>query len=342
MKPIIPFALLSAFLAVGAQGAATKPVGYVSLGDTTPGQPAVKANTDARVSVPLLNTASSAGVIAAGGIAGSVLTIDGAAYADDEWIGFFALVTSGANDGQLLVVTDNDATSLTVETTSPGDTLTGLAAADGISLSPATTLDSVFGDQPVGTQVLAFSGMGDGENLAADVIYEFGNAFGLLTPDQWFNQGSLAAAGSAPLFPGEGLIVRTAATEITSLVVTGEVPTSNHRIVISGGGSKQDSPFGYISPVDEPISGAGISAVVGDQILVFNNGAAGQNKASDVIYEFGNAFGLLTPDQWFNQGSLGALTDDDAFEGGSSYIYRTADAASDLIWSDEQAYIPSL
>jgi len=340
MKPIIPFALLGALFAVGANAATTDPVGYVSLGETGVGLPAVPANTDQRVSIPMFNATESVGSIATGGIAGSVLTVDGAAYTAGQWVGYYALVSSGANEGQLLVVTASDATSITVATTVAGDTLTGLADGDSFKLSPAWTLDSFLGVQPVGTQLLAFSGTGSGVNLAPDVIYEYGNPFSLFPSDRWFNATFLTEAGTEVLYPGEALIIRSGANPVNSVVVTGEATTVKHRTVIAGGTGQQDTPLAYLSPVGEVVVDANIPVATDDQLLVFDTGA-GLNKAATTIYQYGNPFSLFASERWYNATFLTELTTE-VIPGGASVVYRTSGAASDVVWSDEPGFVSTL
>ena len=340
MKPIIPFALLGALFAVGVAGAAvTDPVGYVSLGNTA-GPSAIPANTDTRISIPLLNATASVGSVAAGGIAGNVITVDGAAYTPSEWVGYYVQIVSGANEGQILLVTANDATSLTVDV-QPGDSLTGVSDGDSIELSEAWTLDSFVGEVPVGTQLLAFSGSASGINIAPDVIYEYGTAFGTFPSNVWFNATFFTEAGSDVLFPGEGLVVRTGATAIDSLVITGEVPTVRNRTLIAGGSGQQDTPISYVSPVDEAVVDAGIPAATDDQILIFDPTATGLNKAPATIYQYGTAFGTFPTDTWYDATFFTELTTE-ALPAGQSFVYRTAGAAGDVVWSDEQDYYNSL
>jgi uncharacterized protein (TIGR02597 family) len=340
----LSLSLLATAIAAGVASAATAyttPVGYVSLGNTTGGD-AFPANTDIRVSIPLFNPIDGVATIATGGINGSVLTIDGAAYTADEWIGYYAVVTSGSNNGQILLVTDNDATTLTVMTTTPGDTLAGLADGNTLDLSLAWTIGSAIGNVPVGTQLLGFSGNGVGQNVAADALYSFGEPFpGFFGGvNQWYNALSLQPAANEILFPGESLLIRTGASPITSLVVAGAVSTANSRTVILGGAGSQDTTLAFVSPVGQTVINAGIPAVPGDQILLFDVTSTGQNQAASTIYAFGEPFpGFFGGvNKWYNSLSLQALTTE-SLPGGESYIYRTAGAATDTVWSGQPDFV---
>ncbi len=340
MKPIIPFALLGALFAVGAASAATTdPVGYVSLGDTV-ALNAVPANSDSRISIPLLKATAFAGTVAPAGVTGNVVTVTGAAFTPSQYVGHYLQVTSGPNEGQIALVTANDATTLTVQPQSD-DSITGLAAGHSISLSPAWTLDTFLGPQPVGTQLLAFSGAAGGINIAPDITYEYGTAFGTFPTDRWFNATFFTEAGTDILYPGEGFVLRTGATAIADIVVTGQVSTAKSRNIILGGAGQQDTALSYISPVDEVVVNANIPAATDDQILLFDPTSTGQNKAPTTTYQYGTAFGTFPSNVWYNATFFTALTTE-ALPAGQSFVYRTAAAAADVVWSDEQVYYSSL
>ncbi|RYF42296.1 MAG: hypothetical protein EOO38_19860 [Cytophagaceae bacterium] len=127
---------------------------------------------------------------------------------------------------------------------------------------------------------------------------------------------------------------------VTSLSVSGEVPSWNHRTTIdklTAPGVGQDNRLSYFAPVGEALSLASIPAATGDSILIFNNSAAGRNKAAAQIITKG-------PTNWV--GTFGLSGNQDAFQigAGVGYVYRRVASASagSLNWSDSQGYIPSL
>lgn len=335
MKPIIPSTLLAALLAVGAaHAAATDPVGYVSLGDTTVGQPAIKAHTDVAVAIPLDKPAAFAGTVAS--VAGNVITISGTpALGSFTSAAHMAKLESGTKSGLNGLITANTANTVTIAVPA-GDSLTGVVAGDAISIRPAWTVLATFGSTlPVGTQILAFSGNTPGINLAADIAYEWDGS-------NWLDSFTFDVADTAVLYTGESFIVRNPSnTPIASLVVSGEVPTSKSRIVVSNlaPGTGQDNRLSYVSPVNEIIGQSGLTAIssVGDQILVFNNNSAGLNKAASFIAEWDGSV-------WFDAFTFDDITNTFALVGGQGYVLRRASTApgGDTIWADQPEYVGSL
>ena len=334
-NPLFLSALAIAGLAVANAQETTTPVGYVSLGNTGGGD-AVPANTDQRIAIPMLNATEFTGVIDTGGVNPDNLTIAGASFTVNEYAGYYCQITSGTNDGQFLLVTANTSDTLTVQEL-PGDSQTGIAVGDSISLSQAWTVSSLLGDRPVGTRLFAFSGTSTGINIAANITYEYGNPFSIFPSDRWYNTGDLTDATNAILFPGEGLIIRTGATPLAELVISGSVPLETNRTIIFGHTGQQDSPIAFFSPVDEPILSANLPSAVGDRILLFNPSATGINKAPSTTYEFGNPFSIFASDRWYNTGTLTEVTTE-VLPAGSSFVYRTGSASADTAWTDDATY----
>ncbi|MDB6079513.1 MAG: hypothetical protein JWO82_3260, partial [Akkermansiaceae bacterium] len=141
MKSIYPYALLGALFAVGAASAATTtttPVGYVSLGDTTAGQPAVKANTDSIISIPLARESDFTGTAAS--VAGNVVTIAGTpAWTATQFTAtpYYFVVTGGAQQGLIGLVTANTTNTVTVSTVA--GSLAGVDATSTVVLTKAWT-----------------------------------------------------------------------------------------------------------------------------------------------------------------------------------------------------------
>jgi hypothetical protein len=133
MKPIIPFALLGALLAVGAaDAAATDPVGYIThtingSGETylspTLVQPTVFAGQ------PNANPSSSATITFAGGVP---VGLDGS---------YVLEITDGPSEGFWSTVVSSTATSITVNDALPA----GLAANVGVSVRKHSTVGTFLG-----------------------------------------------------------------------------------------------------------------------------------------------------------------------------------------------------
>jgi len=339
MKAPSSFALVSAIASIAAHGIETNPIGWVSAGNTGAGD-AVAAGSDLALSIPLANAAAFTGANSSTvAPTSTTLTVEGepAWTPSTEWTTepHVLIVTGGAEEGLIGLITDNTEDTLTV-TTVTGD-IANVAANESIRIEPAWTviqllpLDSV----PNGTQLILMNESASGVNLGAAAIYTKG-------PGSWVQiLGGAGTANDAVLYPGEGFTVRTPASEgIVDLTITGEVPTWNHRNVIwkASGASAADNFLSFYSPVTVEIQSAGIPATPGDQIIFFDQAAAGQNKGPSQILTRGpvNWFGILGP--------AAGIQDTYPIGGPAAFIYRRAAAApnGDTNWATEQTYIPSL
>jgi uncharacterized protein (TIGR02597 family) len=329
MKPIISFALLGALFAVGAANAAvTDPVGYVSLGDTTVGQPAIKANTDVHVSIPLLRSAEFAGVVASTGA--NTITITGATFTANQWNAgtpYVVVVESGTKSGMILPILSNTTNELTVDLGS--FSLAGVAAADQVSIRKAWTVSSFMAGASSlnGVILFAFSNSSTGINVSSDIQY-FYNGSG-------WEDGDGNPSDNAILYPGEGFIVRNGATPVTSFTLTGDVPVAKHFVQVGTNvGGPRDSFLSYIGPVTEELGDSGAGFAAGDILFTFDNTAAGQNKSGTPYFYTGAGW----------EDGDGNPADTFGLVGGTSFLYRRATApATGLIdWQDEQSYVPTL
>ena len=337
MKTYIPYSLLLAGaasgLALGAETAYTTPVGYVSLGDTTVGQPAVKANTDVLVSIPLNRSSVFQGVSAS--IVGNMITFTGTSFGSFTATPHVIKIETGVKSGLSALISANSNTSVTVALPA-GESLTGVTTLDSISIRPAWTLLSTLGATlPAGTQVLSYSGIASGINLGADLIYEFDGT-------NWLDGFTFGIADNVVLYPGESFIVRNnSASPIASMVLSGEVPKSRSRVIVSNlaPGTGQDNFVTYVSPVNENIGASSLGSVstAGDQVFEFDNGLAGINKSASSIVEWDGV-------NWLDGFTFGIVDATFSFQGGKGYIVRRASGApgGDTTWSDQTTYFPSL
>jgi uncharacterized protein (TIGR02597 family) len=344
MKPIIPFALLGAFFAVGAaKAASTDPVGYVSLGNPdSSGLPAVPADTDFFVSIPLDRETTFAGLV--DNVSGSDINIQGTpGLGDLITVPHIVKITSGSGEGVVALITANTTSAITVAL-QPGQTLTGVSNGTSISIQKAWTVKSLFEASafPDGTQLLGFSGTSPGTNLSSDISYEIAGG-------AWTNLSSFLPGDDDVLYPGEGFVVRTATSAIADIVISGEVPTSNHRVVVSNldAANGQDNVIGFTSPVNENLGTSGLGFNSGDQIILFDDVnatgsvvAAGTNKSSVTTLEYTAG----SPGVWTDLGSFLDVTNTFELRAGESFIYRVVAGAAlgDVQWANEQDYIPGL
>lgn len=340
MKPYT-YALLAAAAACGLASAAetayTTPVGYVALGDTTVGQPAIKAFTDVAVSVPLHRPTEYAGQVAS--TTSTTVTLSGTpAWTSNQWAPgastpYLVTVNSGAENGFTGLITGNTADTLTI-TPVTGGSLTNVVATDKVKIYKAWTLITLFppGTFTSGVRVFGFSGTTSGINLAADLNYLW-NA----TTGNWTRGTTIS--NDVIFYPGESFFIRTIGTQVASLTLSGEVPTSNSRTFVDKftAGVGQDTRVGYISPVDELIGSSGLSAVLtsGDRLFGFNNNAAGINKAP-----VDNLLWNATTGNWTSGTTIvnGTYT---LKPGMGYFVRRLANApvgAGD--WKDQPSYLP--
>jgi uncharacterized protein (TIGR02597 family) len=341
MKTILAHSLLAAAiagcgLASAAETAYTTPVGYVSLGDTTPGQPAIKATTDVAISIPVIRPTEFAGTVAS--TTATTITVSGspAWTTTNQWVPntdtpYLVSVCSGTENGFIGLITGNTADTLTVLPVTLGN-LSNVLASDKVKIYKAWTLASLFpsGTFSPGVRLFGFSGTTAGANIAPDLNY-------LWNGTNWTK--SSIVSNNTILYPGESFFIRTIGTAVPSLIISGEVATSNSRTSIDkiSANVAQDTRIAYISPVDEIIGTTGLSnsLVPGDRLFGFDNSASGTNKAptENVLWNGTN---------WTI--SSVSVTSTYALKAGRGYYVRRIATApvGTIDWKDEPSYIPSL
>ncbi len=324
--------------------AVTDPSGYVSLGNTDEGQPAVAANTDLYATIPLLQNTKYTGKVELPTEANKLKFQSGAAFTTNQWTGtsHCVMITSGAKEGLTAIIQSHTADELTL-TLPNGASLTGIVADDTAKIIPCWTASNLFGNSviPAGTQMFFFN-VGPGEtNSSAKVALVYSGA-------NWFYQFDLVnqSTGNADDFiihPSEGFVIRTGASPIASLVVTGAVPVTKHSAILTKAVANQaeDNIVGYTSPVGEKMSATGLGITAGDTILIFDKKAQGQNKSAQIglVYSGTN---------WFYQfdliNSQTGNADNYVLEPGTSFVYRRVANAGvgNEEWSKLPSYVPGL
>jgi uncharacterized protein (TIGR02597 family) len=342
MKPL-SYSLIAAALACGFASAQTTayttPVGYISLGNTTVGLPAVKGLSDALLTVPLDRTTEYAGLIAS--VANdNEITLQGTpAFPVDQWKASPTIVkiTSGAKEGFYALVSTNTADKLTVELP-PGQTLTGVVSGDKIVIQKAWTASAFFAGTvlPADTTTLyQYSGLSTGINVASDYNYIWDGT-------KWID-GASGEDADPIMYPGEMFVLRNESTNpITSIVVTGQVPTSGFTNVvknfIAGLTGEQDLPFGVFSPIDQTIAQTGLTAIAqaNDQINLYDREGdlIGLNKApsTQIIYD---------PEAGWLDGSTGEPVGPlFVIKAGEGFVYRRSPNSPTVNWTFKPSYLP--
>jgi uncharacterized protein (TIGR02597 family) len=325
---IFALACLTASQAAFAQ-VYTAPAGYVSLGDTTAGQPAVKANTDVWISIPLNKPSIFGGTISS--VSTNVITLTGSpALTNLTTVPHTLTITSGTGEGIIALITANTANTVTVSIAA-GDSLTGVTTPDAVTISPAWTVLGFLGNtMPVGATLYTYPASGP-RNSSAEGVYEWNGS-------NWIdNVNTGEPADNDVLYPGETFVLRNpTATPITTFVVSGEVPMANSRIVVGANGAAGgDKAISFFSPVNQPIGTSGLSAFAqnGDIVYGFNNNSSGRNKSASSVHEYidGN---------WIDQVNTGEADNTFSLGAGKGFIFRRPGARSQIVWNSPQVYLP--
>lgn len=287
-----------------AATATTDPVGYNTI--------SLLANSDTYVSVPFHRPAAFVGQVSS--FSGNVITVAGTpgwtasqfVYASGTQSNtYYLFIRSGTKEGNYYTVTANAANTLTIDLA--GDTLTGLAANDSISVIPYWTLGTLFPNTDVGVSFTASVAPGvalteiqipdaqtAGINLAVSRRYFYYNS-------AWRQIGqSLSVSKNDDLLvPDSYFIVRNSANSGT-LTQTGSVVMQKTAIILDTETStKQDNAISLIRPIPVTLNQSGLissgafaaSLSPGartDELLVYDNTVAAKNKAASARYFYYN------------------------------------------------------
>jgi uncharacterized protein (TIGR02597 family) len=316
-----------------AQSVSTDPVGFVTI--------PTLSNSDTIFSTPLARPEVFRGLV--GAVSSSTVTASGTPgwtvgafvyAAGTQSNTYYLRFRTGAKAGCFYTITANTAAGLTLDLA--GDLLTGAAAGDEFAIVPYWTLGTVFPAGAAGTafeaslsalaqktQILTFPQNQTGINLGANAIFYFANG-------AWRKSGATATLSfnDTLLVPDTFVAVRNKNFTGSVNVMGGVMTGAQTAPVNSYPAAKQDNLLAAPYPVAVSLrnsrlieSGAfrvSASALAQtDQLLVFDNTAAGINKgASAIYYYFNNA--------WRKVGSSAATDfgDDQVFKPGSGVVIR--------------------
>ena len=338
MKTYIPYSLILAVaasgMAFGAETAYTTPVGYVTLGDTTAGQPSLKARTDALLTVPVDKATAYAGLVASVAGGNQIILQGTPAFTGTQWTAtpFVAKIQSGTKSGFYALITLNSGNSVTVSLPT-GQNLVGIVSGDKIAIKPAWTAKSLFASSalPADTELYQYNGVAPGINVASSSLFVWDGT-------DWID-GVTGNPSDPIVYPGELFVLRNVGNSaIPSIVVSGEVPVAGFTNLITNfGAGQQDLPFGVASPVDQTLSQAGLVAVASadDELNIYNNGATGINKAASTVFVFDGA-------GWLDAVTGNPVPSTYTLKAGVGFVYRRAAAKPTITWTATPSYIPSL
>jgi uncharacterized protein (TIGR02597 family) len=330
MKSLKFLATFTAMALSSAMAATTDPVGFVSV--------PVQANSDAILAVPLNRASEFKGVI--NSIVGNEITVSGTPnWNVNQFVQnggvqpkTYALqIASGAKEGLIGKVTANTANSVTVQLDS-GEDLSGVvsgANGDQIDILPYWTPASLISASTVtpNSQILLLASTLAGINQSSSgaLLFDAGN---------WYDD-NFENADNFPLPFGSAFIYRNG-TSAATISLTGSVPMNKHRTVIRTRASNvdQDIAIGFMSPVPTPVGSLGLGFVDDDQILIFNNTAAGINKSST------GALIYTTADGWVDDNFTPVGTTF-MLQPGQGYIFRKKGTSlpQTIVWTSLQTYL---
>lgn len=319
----------------------SEPIGMVTV--------TLKAGSDTRFSVPMLRTPVYTGEIKSVNQVSNVIELVGASWANGQFVfedvdnpdpnaTYFAVVTSGTQNGAQYKVVSNAASTLSID---PGqNSLAGLltadvnGAGDTIKIYPYPTLASVFGGTALPDQTLVFEYNNSDSSImkSSQVIYTYYESV-----DTWVNGITGSAADyTALLKVGEGYVVRLPdGGADVQLNMPGVVPMFNDRkVLISDAGSPNDITFALSVPVSVAIGDTNLGIQDQVQVFVYDNEVAALRKSASNILTYYADFGL-----WVDGLSGQSVGNTFFFEPGNAYVLRKP--ATDVAEVVETSFIPN-
>ena len=354
--PLFVLATLYLSALASAQVVTTDPVGFTTT--------SCLANSDTYLSIPFTRVPDFTGTILS--IAGSAITVNGTpawstgqfVYSATQKNRYYVLIGSGGatnpKEGHIYTVTANDASSLTVDTTT--DNLTGITASTQIVVIPYWTPATLFPAADAGvsftpstssathqTEIRVPNAAFVGIDLPASPIYFYSNNVdGTSSNVGWRLAGNNTTDhGDDPLLPYGYIVIRNANGAPTLPFVTlGSVLLKKVAIpLVTSATQAQDNAVGMIRPVDVALNSTGLNAadgsfVPGDQLFLFNNAVAGFPKLPSITYVYNGGW-RLSSDPITDHGG-------DLLAPGTAMLIRKAASASGqtFFWINSPTYTP--
>lgn len=229
MKPIIPFALLGALLAVGAaDAAATDPVGYISHTIAGTGG---SGSALTLLSPSLVQPTEFAGQTSVNPSGLSTITFTGGVPATLN----SSYVLEIPSSGWWSTVVSSTATSITLNDALPA----GLPANTAVTVRKHNTVQSLFGENAPG--LAAFNGESGDEVqflTPAGVIISVSYVPGAVTEtatDDWYELATSSLANDMVIEPGSAVIVKTSSSVNLTFTSSGSVKTTPTQVDVFPG-----------------------------------------------------------------------------------------------------------
>ncbi len=285
---------------VQAQTVTTAPVGFVRYN--------ALANSDIFVTPPFERPAIWTGTIAS--VSGNVVTLNSASFTLNQLVynagtqpnTYYLRIgnhsTTNPKEGNYYTITANGTNTVTLDLA--GDNISTIASGTKAKIIPYWTLNTLFpnGQGVVGspsfllpaTEILIPNQTGNGINLSASATYYYLN-----TDSEWRMIGSNNNQNNAILYPDSYFIIRSKSTG-SQFAIAGNVELGKQSLWLRTQSSgKQDNPVGLARPMPIKLDDLGLISsgafapspsilVITDELLVFNNSAAGINKSATATY----------------------------------------------------------
>lgn len=289
----------------------TDPVGFYAL--------TCQSNTDTIVSTPFSRIPEFTGLIASAS-GSSIAVSNSPGWTAGQWafLGvalqsnrYYAVVSTGTKEGALYAITNNDASTLSVQLNL--EDLSSVSAGDRIKIIPYWTFITGFPDGSVNPSASAstrptelFIPAFDGTNVnqaPVSTYYFFTNA----TVRAWRLVGGGATSRNNDILIPDGYsIVRhnVGLTAQTVVVAPGAVPLKKQRTIVfrnAAGGTGRDNYIALFRPAATSLNDSGLAqsgafrpsasaSTRPDELLVVDNNATGINKGPvSTYYYFTNA-----------------------------------------------------
>jgi uncharacterized protein (TIGR02597 family) len=266
------------------------------------------ANTDTPITTTFARPSVWRSAISS--VSGSTITVNGSPAWTASSLApgtstYYARFTSGALNGQFVTVTDNGASTITVD--AAGLNLGSVVAGDTLEITPYWTLGTLYPASDAGTsfvasasplvrqtQLLFYDASATGINRAPSSTYYFYNS-------SWRKVGSAVTTSfdNTVVYPDTFFIQRNTASA-TALTLSGRVMTGLIGTILEGtSGTQNDNYVGLAFPSDTTLAATGLASNgfsasssplnISDRLLVFDPTVTGYNRAPSATYYYYNS-----------------------------------------------------